>query len=532
MVDHAPPTVPRVTVIVTQRERFSLSERSLETVLADRAIAFRLIYVDAGAPPAIAAYLRRRSREAGFLLLHQPAPAWPNHSRIVALRHVETEYVLFLDNDVLLEPGCIAALVACADETGAGIVGPLYLWSDGEERPRIHTAGGALKIVERPAGRAIFEIHTMMNEPVAAMDGRTAPEPCQFLEYHCLLARTDLAAGAHGIDPDIVCVHEHIDLCLEAARRGLPVMLEPRARIDYLAFADYHLHDLPYFIWRWRREAVESSLAMLSAKWNFLDDREAYSGIRAFCREHVAGKTLVHSAAAFQPAEGDAMPTPVESLAPLIRQLTRLGYPDTGLRSIVFAHDLARDLFDGCYRPCGRPFLNHAVGTAGVLAHFRLRVDIVFAGLLHAAFSHGRLDQDRAPTPAELAARLPGALGRRVILLLHRYHAWQRDPGRLLRSWPDPASLPVAEAEVAAIAIANAIEELASGEITLSAKPAAGAGQIDYLARAAVAMGSASMGQALRRLHAAVASSRLSVRLPIQDSFRLRDGRKVPAAHA
>ena len=36
---------PEVTIVVTQRERTSLTERSLESILGDRSQPFRLIYI-------------------------------------------------------------------------------------------------------------------------------------------------------------------------------------------------------------------------------------------------------------------------------------------------------------------------------------------------------------------------------------------------------------------------------------------------------------------------------------------------------
>src|SRR5262245_18711597 len=115
---------PRVTLVVTQRERMSLTERSLESILADRAEPFRLICVDGGAPEAVRSYLERRLAEAGGRLIRRDHWLWPNAARNLALPHVETEYVAFIDNDVVPEPAWLARLVGAADDTGAAIVGP------------------------------------------------------------------------------------------------------------------------------------------------------------------------------------------------------------------------------------------------------------------------------------------------------------------------------------------------------------------------------------------------------------------------
>ncbi|MCC7271591.1 MAG: HD domain-containing protein [Alphaproteobacteria bacterium] len=503
-------TAPRLTVIVTQRERFSLSERSLDTVLADRSIPFRLIYVDAGAPTSIAGWLDRRSREAGFELLRVPGPAWPNHGRIAALATVESEYVVFMDNDGLLFPGSLAAMVECADATGAGLVGPLYLWSDGVRRPRIHMAGGTLRMVGRPGGRAMFEIHRMLDADIAEADPLTGPVACDFVEYHCMLARTDLVRGPHGLDPDIVCVHEHIDLSLAARARGLGIYVEPRARLDYLAFADYRLHDLDYFRWRWQASAVDDSLAAFSRKWDILDDAEAYAGIRGFTRLHLARKLPTLQDPDPNPDDNEAPDAPAQSHGLLQRQLARRGYGPDALRAAARAHELAIRLFEGSYRACGRPFLNHAVGVASVLARFRLRADIVLAGLLHAAFSHGRIAGEDADT---VGRRIADVFGTDVEQLVRTYHEWQRDPAGFVRARPDPAALTVGDAAALAIAAANGIDELAADEIATSYKrPEGDAALVDYLAVAAGHLGVPGLGRMLHRLRAEARPAAIRVR--------------------
>src|SRR5262249_35216584 len=70
-------------------------------------------------------------------------------------------------------------------------------------------------------------------------------------------------------------------------------------------------------------------------------------------------------------------------------QLAELGYPATDVSRIHRGHGLAMQLFTGLFRGSGRPFLAHLVGTASVLASVRAPIEVVTAGLLHSAYSHG-----------------------------------------------------------------------------------------------------------------------------------------------
>jgi hypothetical protein len=56
--------------------------------------------------------------------------------------------------------------------------------------------------------------------------------------------------------------------------------------------------------------------------------------------------------------------------------------------NIKSAHWTALLLSSGGYRPCGRPFINHLIGTASVLVHFGFEARLIVAALLHAAYTH------------------------------------------------------------------------------------------------------------------------------------------------
>jgi GT2 family glycosyltransferase len=261
---------PRVTIIITQRERMSLTERSLESILSDRSTPFDLIYVDGGSPPDVAAFLRRRSLEANIRLIRREEWLWPNVARNIALAHVKTPYVVFIDNDVLVEQGWLGKLVDAADETGAALAGPVYLWSDGQAVPTIHMAGGIMTFEQTPEGQAIHERHDRFNEPAASRNSFSR-QPCDFLEYHCMLARTDFQREVGGLDEQIVCVHEHIDLALLARQKNLPIITEPLSAVTYLAFVPMQVSDLAFHRWRWSAEAVASSLKAFSTKWKTVE---------------------------------------------------------------------------------------------------------------------------------------------------------------------------------------------------------------------------------------------------------------------
>src|SRR5262249_31256982 len=118
----ASPTLDKqklVTVAITPRERFSFAIASLNSMLERTNYPFDMIYIDAGSPPKVRQHLEAIAREHDFRLLRVNKYMSPNQARNLALEHVTTKYIVFIDNDVLVTEGWLESLVNCAEETGA-----------------------------------------------------------------------------------------------------------------------------------------------------------------------------------------------------------------------------------------------------------------------------------------------------------------------------------------------------------------------------------------------------------------------------
>jgi (p)ppGpp synthase/HD superfamily hydrolase len=73
----------------------------------------------------------------------------------------------------------------------------------------------------------------------------------------------------------------------------------------------------------------------------------------------------------------------------LFDQLRSDGYSKPEREYVRDVYAFVMRLFAGLYLPSGKPFIDHLVGTAGVLASLRVPVEVVAAGLIHAAYLHG-----------------------------------------------------------------------------------------------------------------------------------------------
>src|SRR5713101_3832394 len=134
----------RTTVVVAPREQFRVTRPALES------------YVAGASPAPVRRYLKLQARQRGFTLIRAEHYISPMEARALALSHVDTEYVCFIDNDVLVTRGWLDRLVQCADEAGAWAVGPLYC-NEEPTRGLIHMAGGEAHILEANGRRSFFE---------------------------------------------------------------------------------------------------------------------------------------------------------------------------------------------------------------------------------------------------------------------------------------------------------------------------------------------------------------------------------------
>jgi GT2 family glycosyltransferase len=261
------------TIVVVPRERFSKARESLESILANTDPPFELVYVDGNSPRDVARWLEGQSQELGFRLQRRDRYLSPNEARNIGLSQARTEYVLFVDNDVLVKPGWLSKLVECADETGAAVVGPLTCEGDFDT---IHFAGGEVEVrQEREDAEVVRRVREKMYFPQRKFDGVRAElrrKQVALCEFHCVLVRVDMLKRIRGLDEEMLNTREHLDFCLEVANVGGTVWLEPASVVAYVPPPPLHLRDLHYYVLRWSDEWERRSLEHFREKWDLADD--------------------------------------------------------------------------------------------------------------------------------------------------------------------------------------------------------------------------------------------------------------------
>ncbi|NJM73341.1 MAG: glycosyltransferase [Scytonema sp. RU_4_4] len=265
-------TEPIVTIVVVPRERFSCTQESLESIYEHTDFPFKLIYVDGNSPAKVRRYLEAKAQEKNFEIIRTNYYLCPNHARNIGLSQVETKYLVFVDNDVVVSPGWLKALVKCAEETGATVVGPLMC----EKKPihqRVHFAGGESHIVTDIKGRRhLREKMYKQGHNATELRPQLKRTETELAEFHCTLVRTEIFERIGYLDEAMLNTKEHLDFCMSVVQAGGTVYFEPDSLVTYVPGPPLELTDMHFYMLRWSDAWTLGSLQRIREKWDLSED--------------------------------------------------------------------------------------------------------------------------------------------------------------------------------------------------------------------------------------------------------------------
>ncbi|GAB4471900.1 MAG: glycosyltransferase [Elainellaceae cyanobacterium] len=278
--------MPQVTLIVTQRERFSLGRVSLESLLADYGdYPFRLIYVDGNSPDPMRRYLKHQAESHPWMtLIRRERYLRSNEARNLALARVQdTDYVVFLDNDVVVQPGWLRSLVIAAEQEQAAITAPLILQGyPNSTALEIHVAGIATKFHRRRWGKRWFEQKQLMaGVLLSEAEPILRRSVVDSVEFHCLMAHWDVLQRVQ-LDERFDSLASHTDLSFQVAALGGQHLLEPAARVIFLnpeLVPRFDATDLPFYRFKWSEGYTARNFAHAVQKWGLAADDPSIEAI-------------------------------------------------------------------------------------------------------------------------------------------------------------------------------------------------------------------------------------------------------------
>ncbi len=223
-LDFRPRGAARVSVLLVLYNRAELTLDCLRSLTEERTVPFEVVLVDNASTDRTSELL---SRLDGTTVLRQPTNAGFLRAVNLAASRASAPYLLLLNNDATLMPGCLpAALAALEGERDIGAVGGKIILVDGtlQEAGSIVWRDGSCLGYGRGA------------EPTAGEFNFT--RDVDYCSGAFLLTRADLFAQFGGFDERYApAYYEDSDYCVRLWQQGFRTVYEPRAVVQHFEFA-------------------------------------------------------------------------------------------------------------------------------------------------------------------------------------------------------------------------------------------------------------------------------------------------------
>ena len=210
-----------VTAIVLNWCNESETAACLDALAASRYPALTVLLIDNGSPDGSGERLHARFPTISYLQTgaNLGYAAGNNRGFDWALAS-GADFVLVLNDDTVIDPDCIGALVRASREAGAAVAAPQILYFD--EPQRVWYGGGVFSTM-RAMG-----LHLRENQPLDASEQRL---PITFVCGCCFMIPADVLRTVGGFDESYFAYVEDAELSLRLARAGRVMVYEPAARV-------------------------------------------------------------------------------------------------------------------------------------------------------------------------------------------------------------------------------------------------------------------------------------------------------------
>ncbi len=246
-----------------------MAARSLEALYSGCTLPFQLVVVDGATPEPY----RREMKSVldgrpNVEFVTHPGYLLPNKARRLGTEKATGDLILYLENDCLIRPGAVEALVALAADYPAGVAVP-WLW----EKTARHHDSSAVKVERLPDGT--LRLHAE-KEPLKLEGGR---RPVEFFEHHCFLI-TRPALAILGTGDEELNTREAIEISVAAWSAKIPVILEPAAQVEFHAPPPVCADERDFFDYRWDPKRADESHERVSSRWKIVDMPGTYDFVR------------------------------------------------------------------------------------------------------------------------------------------------------------------------------------------------------------------------------------------------------------
>ena len=256
-----------VSIVIVQRERFSSIIESLKSLFATIENDIKVVVVEGATPKNIREELAIMQKNREFTLVSLDYFITPNEARNIGLNYVNTNYIVFADNDIFYQSNWLKHLYENARKNNSDFVAPLICIGP-PLASKIHHAGGDLKITPNvnTCRFLVEEKHRLMNQPIEAINQNPPLPKSDIVEFHCFLAKRKSIQTIGGFD-EVLVTREQIDFGLRNKIMGNIVTFESKSVVTYMAYHATSKEDLSYHIFRWSLPLAANALQHFKDLW-------------------------------------------------------------------------------------------------------------------------------------------------------------------------------------------------------------------------------------------------------------------------
>lgn len=213
----------RLGVVMLTWNQLDMTRAGLEAVQRCNPAPWRLVLVDNGSRDGTVENIGREFPDVEVLALPENLGFCEANNRgaRLLLQDCALDYIMFVNNDIDLEPDCLLRLVQFMDEhPRAGACGPLIFYDD--PRDTIWAAGG----------RVFPDL--MWFPPIlrgSSDPGLHRARRVDYIHGCALLIRRQVLETVGLFDPRFFIYHDEVDLCMRIRQAGWSVWLVPEARL-------------------------------------------------------------------------------------------------------------------------------------------------------------------------------------------------------------------------------------------------------------------------------------------------------------
>ena len=258
--------MPNVTIAMVPRERFAVAGEVFQRLFDCTRIPFELVVVNCGIPDPywqqIEAVIKGRKNVS---VIRTDQYLLPNQAKNLVIQESKADYLCLTEMDVLVDEDWLSFLIAACEEHPADVATPLIIDAEG-----VHGD---------PHVSQVRRIRDADGQPALEIQGRDTPKehdrhagrgPVVFLEDHCLLFRRDVFDRIGLLDEELTA-RSQLDLSLRLFDANLTCVLEPRARVTYLAPSAIDPEERAYYLFRWDPKRARKSEQRIRERWNIVD---------------------------------------------------------------------------------------------------------------------------------------------------------------------------------------------------------------------------------------------------------------------